>query len=604
MIAAIVKDGSPVVVADRYGRKSMPSLVLVTPETEKDIFVGWEAKEHRNRYQIDHLTISSIKRSLGKEHKSRWGWVYEHPEAIAGLILARLKLEVEHQLGEKIEESVIAIPANYSINQRWAVKQAAELAGLKVLRLLNEATAAALYYQLLNPQEKSLMIFDFGGGTLDVSVLDVSEGVCEVKAIAGDENLGGDDFDQVLLNYVSQTVFADINDFNSLELFEQLVLREAVNKAKIELSSAPSSQIYLPGFIRNASNSPQNLDITIRREKFNELSQNLLKKAEKVIRQALNDAGIKKTDAVLIIGGGSRMPAVRELVRQTTGLEPFVGVDPETCVAQGAAVQASIMFGDKKDILLLDVVAHSLSIETQGGMATQLISRNTTIPTRKSEIFYTTEDNQNEVNIKVFAGENPIASNNIFLGSLILSGIKSAPRGTEEIEVTFSIDNNGLLEVSAKTSDHLVVKQKIKTHKINHEILPLSEDSTSKGVREIEYGKQVKAKFDSPFNLNPQEVNSSQNFTAEMISKLTIQMSWENEKERIENLKRNVSNWKQDIQSLIAVHNKNLKDSQKLVLQSGLQLLSEYSERGSSDEDIERIYAALKQQIEMFLEEK
>lgn len=518
------KDGTSFVIPDRRGRNSMPSLVLITPETEKNVFVGWEAKENSNRYKIDHLTISSIKRFLGKEHKSRWGWVHEHPEAVAGLILARLKLELEHQLGEKVEEVVIAIPANYNINQRCAVKQAAEFAGLKVLRLINEATAAAFYYQSIRPQEKTLLIFDFGGGTLDVSVVEIGEGVCEVKATAGDGQLGGDDFDQVLLNYVLQNVFSDINDFNSLELFEQLVLREAVTKAKIELSTAHSTRIYLPGFIRSNSNLPQLLDITIDREKFITLSRNLLKRAEEVIKSAMTDARIEKPDAVLIIGGGSRIPAVRELVHRVVGVEPFVGVDPETCVAQGAAIQAGIMSGKITNKLLLEVVPKSLSIETLGGLATEIIEKNTKIPTRKSEIFSTTEDNQTEVTIKTYAGESRRASDNIFLGSLTLSGIKPAPRGTMGIEVMFDIDANGLLIVSAKTSDHKTVKQEFKTYRNEHEILPLSKDS--KSVKEIEYSKQVKANFDAPFNLKPEEIANSKKFMAEMISKIAVQLSY------------------------------------------------------------------------------
>lgn len=568
-IAAVMTDGRPVVIPDRRGRKSIPSLVLVTPETEKNIFVGWEAKEHSNRYQVDHLTISSIKRSLGKEHKNRYSWLHEHPEAIAGLILARLKLEVEHQLGEKVEKAIIAIPANYSINQRWAVRQAAELAGLKVLRLINEATAAAFYYQTFHPrEEKTLLIFDFGGGTLDVSVVITGEGVCEVEATAGDGELGGDDFDQVLLNYVSQTAFADINDFNSLELFEQLVLREAVTKAKIELSAAHSSQIYLPGFIRNGLNPPQNLDITIQREKFNELSRNLLKRAEGVIERAVKDSGVGKPDAVLIIGGGSRIPAVRELVRKTVGLEPFVGVDPEICVAQGAAVQAGIISGEKtNDMLLLDVTPNTLSIETLGGVVTQLLPRNTTIPTRMSEIFYTATDNQTTVNVNVFAGERPMAADNIFLGSLNLSGISPAPRGTVEIEVMFDVDSNGILGVSAKN---------------------------------LKNGREVKSVLEAPFRLKAEEFAKSKQFTTQMISKLAVQLSWEEEKERRENLKRQVENWKQIIENLIETHKADFDDNQILTLQSGLQILSDYSERGNSEEDLERIFAGLKQQIEIF----
>jgi len=569
-IAAAMKDGSPVVIPDRRGRNSIPSLVLLTPETEKKIFVGWEAQQHSKRYHLDHLTISSIKRSLGKERKQMWQWLHEHPEAIAGLILARLKLEIEHQLGEQVEQVVIAIPANYSLNQRWAIKQAAELAGLNVLRLMNEATAAALYYQSIHPKEaKTLMIFDLGGGTLDVSIVEVGEGVCDVKATAGDGELGGDDFDQAMMDYVAQTAFAETTDFNSLELFQQLVLREAITKAKIELSSAYSSQIYLPGFIQIGSHPPQNLDIIIEREKFNELSQILLKRAEEVIKCAMKDAGLKgeQLDAALIIGGGSRIPAVRELVYQTIGKRPYIGVDPEICVAQGAALQAGIMGGGIRDTLLLDATPHSLSIETLGGVATKLIERNTTLPTRISETFSTATDSQTEIKVNVYEGERSKAVENRFLGSLILDGIKPAPKGTTNIEVTFDIDANGLLTVSAKN---------------------------------LASGKEVKSAFHSPSRLTDEEIAASRQFMAQVISKIAIQLSWEEEKERLEDLQRKVSIWKQDIADLIEAQKDNLADQQLSILQSGLQLLLDFIERGTAEEELEKIYASLKQQIDIF----
>lgn len=572
-IAAVMQGGSPVVIPDRRGRKSIPSLVLITPETEKNIFVGWEAKEHSKRYHLDHLTISSIKRSLGTARKHVWGWLDEHPEAIAGLILARLKLEIEHQLGEKIVKAVIAIPANYSINQRWAIAQAAELAGLEAYRLINEATAAAFYYQSLHSlkQEKTLLIFDLGGGTLDVSVVEVAEGHCEVKATAGDGQLGGDDFDRLLMDYVAQTAFTEIEDFNSLELFRHLVLREAVTKAKIELSSAHSSQIYLPGFIQRGSHPPQNLDLTIEREKFTALSQSLLKRAEEVIQQAMKDARVDgaKLDAALIIGGGSRIPAVRELVHQAVGKEPFTGFDPEVCVAQGAAVQAGILSGQKTDLLLLDVTPHSLSIETLGGVATKLIERNTTIPTRKSQTFSTATDKQTQVKVNVFEGERSMAADNRLLGSFHLVGIPPAPRGTAQIEVTFDIDANGILVASAKDL------------------------ATGRGVNSI---------FHSSARLTAEEIANSKQFMAQMMSKLALQLSWEEEKERGENLKRNVAKWKHEIEALIEAHKEQFTDNQISILQSGLQLLSDFSERGTSEEELRKVYAALKQQLEVFRE--
>ncbi|HWS88738.1 MAG TPA: Hsp70 family protein [Pyrinomonadaceae bacterium] len=566
-IAALMQGGSPTIIADRRGRASIPSLVLVTPESEKTLFAGWEAKEHSKRYHLDHLTISSVKRSLGKGQRQRWAWLEEHPEAVAGLILARVKLEVEHQLGEPVGKAVIAIPANYSINQRWAVRQAAELAGLEVLRLINEATAAAFTYNVFHSRgDKTLLIFDLGGGTLDVSVVEVGQGICEVKATAGDGQLGGDDFDRLLMDYVARAAFGEGEEFDSLELFRQLVLREAVTRAKIELSSASSAQIYLPGFIQDGAGRRRNLDITIERAKFDELSQDLLKRAEGVIQQALKDAGVDgpKLDAALVIGGGSRIPAVRELVSRVVGKEPFVGLDPETCVAQGAAIQAGVLSGTKTDALLLDVTPLSLSVETEGGVATVLIPRNTTIQTRKSEIFTTAKDNQTEIRVNVFEGERPLVQNNILLGSLHLRGIAPAPRGTAQIEVTFDIDVNNLLTVRAK---------------------------------DIQTGREVSAAFNSPARLTPQEAAGIKRFTAETISKIAVRLSWEEEKERLENLRRTVSNWKQEVEGLIEARRESLTDEQAAMLDSGLRLLLDFSERGASEEELERIYAGLKQQI-------
>lgn len=569
-IAAVMEGESPTVIADRRGRKSIPSLVLLTPESEKNLFVGWEAKEHSKRYHLDHLTISSVKRSLGEGQRQRWAWLDQHPEAVAGLILARVKLEVEHQLGEPVEKAVIAIPANYSINQRWAVRQAAELAGLEVCRLINEATAAAFTYNVHHSQDdKTLLIFDLGGGTLDVSVVEVGAGVCEVKATAGDGQLGGDDFDRVLMEHVVQTAFGTDEGFDSLELFRQLVLREAVTKAKIELSSAPSTQLYLPGFIQDGAGRRRNLDITVERERFNELSRDLLNEAELVIRQALQDAGVDgaKLDAALVIGGGSRIPAVRELVGRVVGKAPFVGLDPETCVAQGAAIQAAVVSKTKNDALLLDVTPLSLSIETLGGVATVLIPRNTTIPTRKSEDFSTAVDNQQQIEVKVFEGERPMAHDNRLVGSVRLQGIPPAPRGTPKIEVTFDIDENSLLTVRAK--DHSA-------------------------------GSEVKAAFDSPARLSAEEVAHIKRFTAETISKIAVQLSWEEEKERLENLRRTVSYWKQEVEGLIETHKESLTDEQAALVHSGLRLLLDFSERGMAEEVLERIYVGLKQQIGSF----
>ena len=568
-IAAVVKDGSAVVIPDRRGRNSIPSVVLLTPETEQSVFAGWEAKEHSHRYHLDHVSISSIKRSLGKGEKGHWGWLQQYPEAIAGLILARLKLELEHQLNQKVDKAVIAIPANYSINQRWAIREAAQLAGLQVLRLINEATAAAFYYNFSHKHDRTLLIFDLGGGTLDVSVVEVGESVCEVKATAGDPRLGGDDFDQVLMDFVMRAT-ADAGSVDSLELFRQLVLRESITKAKIELSSAPDTRLYLPAFIKHGPDSSQDLDITIGREEFIELSQDLLKRAEGVIEQVMKDCGKSiKLDAALIIGGGSRMPAVRELVRKVTGLEPYIGLDPETCVAQGAAIQASILGGGITDALLLDVIPLSLSVETVGGVATRLIARHTTIPTRKAETFTTASDYQTQIKVNVFEGERPMAADNHFLGSVLLMGIPLAPRGQTNIEVCFDIDGNGLLTVSAK---------------------------------DLGTGREVKSTIESPSRLGPEDLAKTKNFMEQMIRKIAIHLTWKEEKKLLEESQRAVASWKLSIEEAIRVHEEDLTDDQLLLLQSGLQLLLDYSERGTAHQELERIYEGLKKQIDLFAE--
>jgi molecular chaperone DnaK len=565
-IAAVIRDGSAVVVPDRRGRNSIPSVVLVTPETEESIFVGWEAKEHPHRYQFDHVSISSIKRSLGTGEKGHWGWLQQYPEAIAGLILARLKLELEHQLKHKVEKAVIAIPANYSINQRWAIAQAAELAGLRVMRLINEATAAALYYNFSHEHDRTLLIFDLGGGTLDVSVVEVGEGICEVRATAGHPSLGGDDFDQLLMDFVLTKTGA--GSVKSLELFRQLVLKEIITKAKIELSSAPDTRIYLPSFIKEGSESPRDLDITIRQEEFIEISQTLLKEAEQIIEQVMQTSTRStKLDAALIIGGGSRMPAIRALVKRVTGLEPFVGLDSELCVAQGAAVQAGVISGKVTDACLLDVTPLSLSIETLGGVASKLIWRHTTIPTRKKETFTTAADRQTQIKVNVFEGERPMAADNRFLGNVVLNGIPPAPAGQAQIEVGFDIEINGLLIVSAK---------------------------------DLGTGREVKSTLESPSRLAPEELVNARSFMERMTSKMSIHLSWEEEKHLLEESRRKVASWKQSLEETIKIYEANLTDDQLSLLRSGLQVLMDYSERGVAHQELERIYDGLKQQTDLF----
>jgi molecular chaperone DnaK len=448
-VAAFIKDGRPIIIPDRQGHLSMPSLVLVTPEEEH--FAGWEAQTHPYRYNSKHVTINSIKRSLGKEGESGWGTWKTQPQEVAALILGRMKIEVEEYLGEEINDAVIAIPAHFDINQRLAIKQAGRIAGFNVRRLQSEATAALLtHHTIYGHSVSNILAFDFGGGALDVSILTVGDGVCEVKAVAGDGKIGGDDFDQVICDYILESAQKRIGDSDRLNSSQQIILRESAIRAKAELSVAESSRIFLPGFFWATSQKYCDLDTTLTRNTFFDLSKSLLSHTEKVLRQAISAAHVDKYDDVLLIGGSSRIPAVRDVVRGVLGREPRFGIDPESAVAQGAGILGGVLSGKIKDMLLLDVFPKNLSVATDDGVLSVLIERNTTTPTRKSQIFTTTVDNQIEISVSVYEGEGLRADQDVFVGRLTLSGIPQAPHGVPRIEVTLDIDANHILHVSAK----------------------------------------------------------------------------------------------------------------------------------------------------------
>ncbi len=444
---AVMEGGEPVVIANTEGSRTTPSVVAFTKEGER--LVGQIAK--RQAITNPGRTISSIKRQMGSNYHVTIDGKEYNPQQISAMILQKLKSDAESYLGETVTQAVITVPAYFSDSQRQATKDAGRIAGLEVLRIINEPTAASLAYGLDKEEAHKILVYDLGGGTFDVSLLEIGDGVFEVLATGGDTHLGGDDFDNRIIDYVAETFKKE----NGIDLKKDLMayqrLKEAAEKAKIELSGVMTANINLP-FITADATGPKHLDMTLTRAKFNELTADLVEKTIVPLQNALKDAGLtaSQIDKVILVGGSTRIPAVQDAVKKVTGKDPFKGINPDECVAIGAAIQAGVLGGEVKDVLLLDVTPLSLGLETEGHIFTRLIDRNTTIPTEKSQVFSTAADGQTTVEIHVLQGERPMAYDNKTLGRFQLTGIPAAPRGVPQIEVTFRIDKNGIVSVSAK----------------------------------------------------------------------------------------------------------------------------------------------------------
>ena len=475
---SVMEGGEATVIPNAEGHRTTPSVVAFSKTGER--MVGQVAK--RQAVTNPDRTISSIKREMGSDYKVEIDGKKYTPQEISAMILQKLKADAEAYLGEPVTEAVITVPAYFTDAQRQATKDAGKIAGLDVKRIINEPTAAALAYGLDKETDQKIMVYDLGGGTFDVSVLEIGDGVIEVLAPAGNNRLGGDDFDQCITNYlVEEFKKSDGIDLSGDRVAMQR-LKEAAEKAKIELSGVTSTNINLP-YITADATGPKHLDVTLTRAKFNELTAHLVEKTAGPVRQAMSDAGITASDLtkVLLVGGSSRVPAVQEMVKKLTGKEGFKGINPDECVADGAAIQGGVLGGDVAGVVLLDVTPLSLGIETLGGVFTKLIERNTTIPTKKSQVFSTAADNQTSVEVNVLQGEREMAAYNKSLGRFQLDGIAPARRGVPQIEVTFDIDANGIVNVSAKDlgtgkEQHITI-----TSSTN-----MSKEDVDKAVREAE----------------------------------------------------------------------------------------------------------------------